>query len=89
MSGDVQPFLALGMALQSAGHEILFTTAARWRRRVEQFGLPFVASGYPIAEADDRVMLERMLAEPNPLKQAGLTISSPASCGGGPGIPPG
>lgn len=39
--GDVQPFVALGLGLQAAGHAVTLCTGARYESFVAQYGLPF------------------------------------------------
>lgn len=47
-SGDVHPFVGIGRALQSRGHEVIVVTAANFRAVVEEAGLQFVA--FPASE---------------------------------------
>lgn len=44
--GDVQPFLALGLALEAAGHEVVVATHVRYADLVTEVGLTFA----PLAE---------------------------------------
>lgn len=37
--GDVEPFLALGLGLKSAGHEVVVCTARRFERWIADHGL--------------------------------------------------
>jgi sterol 3beta-glucosyltransferase len=39
--GDVQPFVALGLGLQQAGHQITFCTSHNFQSFVEGYGLPY------------------------------------------------
>lgn len=39
--GDVQPYVALGLALQARGHSVTIATEARLEPLVREFGLPF------------------------------------------------
>ncbi|MEK9509497.1 glycosyltransferase [Gemmatimonadota bacterium Y43] len=41
--GDVEPFLALALGLQAAGHDVVVATSSRFRAFVEQRGVPFHA----------------------------------------------
>jgi len=43
--GDVQPMLALGVALRRAGHEVSVCVAENHRASVEAVGLPYVRGG--------------------------------------------
>lgn len=43
--GDVQPMLALGVALRRAGHEVSVCVAENHRASVEALGLPYVRGG--------------------------------------------
>ncbi len=43
--GDVQPLMALGLALKAAGHEVLFAGPPEQARRVEGCGCPFSPLG--------------------------------------------
>lgn len=53
--GDVQPFVALGLALRTAGHDVALCTASRFERQVSGEGLSFA----PITDA----LLRRMDSE--------------------------
>ena len=48
--GDVQPALALGKAMQNAGHEILIAAPPENKSWVEKSGCPFVAFGSDFSE---------------------------------------
>ena len=39
--GDTQPYVALGLELQSRGHQVTICTEERMRPLVEEFGLPY------------------------------------------------
>jgi len=39
--GDVQPFVALGLGLQQAGHQVTFCTSHNFQSFVEGYGLPY------------------------------------------------
>ena len=39
--GDVQPFVALGLALQQAGHQVTLCTSQNFQSFVEGYGLPY------------------------------------------------
>lgn len=48
--GDVQPFIALGLALKQKGHRVRFATHPVFRRLVESFDLEFFSIGGDPAE---------------------------------------
>src|SRR5262245_20133704 len=39
-SGDINPFVALGLGLRARGHEVIFAVEDRYRGLVEQAGFP-------------------------------------------------
>lgn len=43
--GDVQPFIALGMGLEKAGHRVRLASHANFREFVASFGLEFYPLG--------------------------------------------
>ena len=40
--GDIQPFIALGLGLQAAGHSVGLCTSEGYRSFVESYGLPYI-----------------------------------------------
>ena len=43
--GDVQPFIALGLALRERGHSLRLLAAADYEELVVGYGLPYAAVG--------------------------------------------
>ena len=62
--GDVQPMLALGVALVKAGHEVSLCVAENYRSSVEALGLTYVRGG----EDAQHLMTRRELKMRGPLK---------------------
>jgi vancomycin aglycone glucosyltransferase len=62
--GDVQPTLALGVALVKAGHEVSLCVAENYRSSVEALGLTYVRGG----EDAQHLMTRRELKTRGPLK---------------------
>lgn len=75
-TGDIQPYLALATALGRAGHESYLVAGDAWRQRASEVGVAFRCSGNPLSEANTGEMMARILAEPNPLRQAGLVFEN-------------
>jgi sterol 3beta-glucosyltransferase len=69
--GDIQPFLALAVGLQQAGHEVVFASLDRYADKARALGLKYVTVGRPWV---DRPAAEaaRAFKERNPAKQAGM-----------------
>lgn len=66
--GDVQPYVALGLGLQSAGHIVRVAAASNYESFVRGFGL-----NYARLEGNFRALMEgdamqRLLASRNPLR---------------------
>lgn len=55
--GDVQPFIALGLALQQRGHSVRLLAASDYEPLVERYGLPFASLGGSIDELMDRELV--------------------------------
>lgn len=62
--GDVQPMLALGLALVKAGHEVSLCVAENFRPSVEALGLPYVRGG----EDAQHLMTRREIKVEGPLR---------------------
>jgi UDP:flavonoid glycosyltransferase YjiC (YdhE family) len=77
-TGDIQPYLALATALERAGHEPYLVAGDAWQARAREVGVRFRSSGNTLTEANSREMMARVLAEPNPLRQAGLVFEGAA-----------
>jgi UDP:flavonoid glycosyltransferase YjiC (YdhE family) len=60
--GDVQPFVALGLGLQSAGHTVTIAAAADYAELVVSYGLAFHALVGQISALLDPAMVEQFLA---------------------------
>lgn len=66
--GDVQPFIALGLALLERGHSVRLLAAADYEALSETYGLPFAAVGGSIAELmDPAAALDALDAARSPL----------------------
>ena len=62
--GDVQPMLALGVALKKAGHEVSLFVAENYRSSVEALGLRYVRGG----EDAQHLMTHREVKVRGPLR---------------------
>ncbi len=66
--GDVQPFIALGLGLQAAGHTIRLAAAEDYGKLVRAYGLPFAPVGGSIRRLMDPSLIYPALeAGTNPL----------------------
>lgn len=66
--GDVQPFIALGLALLERGHSVRLLAAADYEPLSEAYGLPFATVGGSIAELmDPAAALDALDAARSPL----------------------
>ncbi len=66
--GDVQPFIALGLALLERGHTVRLLAAADYEELSTTYGLPFAAIGGSIAELmDPAAALDALDAARSPL----------------------
>ena len=54
--GDVQPFVALGKALQAAGHEVALCTPEGFRSMVERHGVPYAHMDNAVLELTEAVL---------------------------------
>ncbi|MEA2575730.1 MAG: sterol 3beta-glucosyltransferase [Chloroflexia bacterium] len=67
--GDVQPFVALGLGLRAAGHQVRIAAAADYGPLVEAYGLEFARLGGSIRELMDWGLVYDILDAPsNPLR---------------------
>jgi len=62
--GDVQPFTALGLGLQAAGHSVRIAAASDYEGLVRPYGLDFAPLVGSIRDLMDRQMVAAMLDEP-------------------------
>lgn len=99
--GDVQPFIALGQALQARGHQVCIATAQEYLPLAEQYGLATACVGGSIREQMDfELVYEALDVAHNPLplgfalsflKQVGplvqrIVADSYAACAGAEGL---
>ncbi|MDQ2805300.1 MAG: glycosyltransferase [Chloroflexota bacterium] len=71
--GDVQPFIALGLGLQAAGHSVRIAAAEDYGDLVRAYGLPFTPVGGSIRRLMDRALVYPVLtggANPLPMVRA-------------------
>jgi UDP:flavonoid glycosyltransferase YjiC (YdhE family) len=69
--GDVQPFVALGLGLQAAGHTVKIAAAADYAELVAYYGLAFHSLVGQISTLLDPAMVEQFLERAqNPLRAA-------------------
>jgi UDP:flavonoid glycosyltransferase YjiC (YdhE family) len=57
--GDIQPYIALTLALQKAGHKVTFATHPCWRWLVESHNIPFAPIGPDIDIGEETAMIRR------------------------------
>jgi len=72
--GDVEPYLALALGLQTAGHEVVFASVDHFAERARSLGLSSCIVGRPWRDPP-RPVVERAFRERNPAKQAALFTS--------------
>ncbi len=78
--GDVQPLIALGLALTAAGHTVRIAAAADYGDLVRAYGLPFAPVGGCIRRLMDRALVYPVLtagANPLPMVRAFRTGIQP------------
>ena len=60
--GDVQPFVALGLALKAAGYRVTLATSADFQGFVEAYGLNFVSLGGHVQEFLKQSLFENAMS---------------------------
>lgn len=66
--GDVQPFVALAVALQQEGHAVTIAAAADYRALVTAYGIPFAPIAGYVSELMDFALVNKLLdGAANPL----------------------
>lgn len=73
-TGDIQPFLALALALDRAGHEVRALSHPFHADRFRSRGIEFISCGPEVTLEDLNEMLEKMLQYVNPVKQLELLM---------------
>lgn len=73
-TGDMIPFIALGKALQAAGHHVKAITHHFHQERFEQHGIPFAGCGPIVSQETLNEMLDKMLSHISPVKQLELLM---------------
>lgn len=73
-TGDIQPYLALAIAMKKAGHDVKAISHPLHAARFDQFEIPFSACGPEVSQQVLNEMLDKMLAHRNPLKQFKLLM---------------
>ncbi len=73
-TGDIQPFLALAIKLQAAGHQVRELSHPFHKDRFTKRGLDYVSCGPEVTQDDLNDMLHRMLQLINPIKQLELLM---------------
>jgi sterol 3beta-glucosyltransferase len=66
--GDLQPFIALGLGLKAAGHEVLIVSAKNEAAFVQDFGLDFFALNVDIQKIMEGDDVQEMAKGNNPIK---------------------
>ena len=66
--GDLQPYIALGLGLKEAGHEVLIVSAKNEESFVRNYGLDFYALDVDIQKIMERGDVQEMAKGSNPLK---------------------
>jgi len=66
--GDLQPYIALGLGLKNAGHEVLLISAKNEEAFVKNYGLDFFALSVDIQKLMDSDEIQEMSKGNNPLK---------------------
>jgi sterol 3beta-glucosyltransferase len=66
--GDLQPFIALGLGLKAAGHEVLIVSAKNEAAFVKDYGLNFFALNVDIQKLMEGDDVQEMAKGSNPLK---------------------
>lgn len=66
--GDLQPYIALGLGLQAAGHDVLLISAKNEEKFVRSYGLNFFALNVDIQELMEGGEVRGMSKGNNPLK---------------------
>ena len=68
--GDVQPFIALGLALQQAGHTITLASSDNFKNWIQETGLGFVPISFNFQEYGQSDEVQRTMGSPskNPLR---------------------
>jgi UDP:flavonoid glycosyltransferase YjiC (YdhE family) len=73
-TGDIQPFIALALELQSRGHQVRFVSHWFHQERVESYGITFEGCGPQVGLSDLNNLLEEMISTRNPLRQLQLLL---------------
>jgi sterol 3beta-glucosyltransferase len=68
-TGDVQPFLALGKGLMARGHDVVALSHPFHAERFHAQGIAFRPCGPMIDVSEFNALLDKMVAERNPVKQ--------------------
>lgn len=68
-TGDIQPFLALGVELMTRGHDVVAVSHPFHAHRFAQYGIPFHPCGPFVSQGELNELLDRMMAHRNPLNQ--------------------
>ena len=71
-TGDIVPFVALGVALQAAGHDVSAISWDRWREAFEAAGIRFVAAGPHTTDEAISETARRAEAARSPLDQVAV-----------------
>lgn len=66
--GDLQPYIAIGLGLKDAGHEVLIVSSKNEQTFVENYGLDFFALSVDIQKLMDGDEVQEMSKGNNPIK---------------------
>lgn len=69
-TGDLQPFIALGLRLMARGHNVRIVSHPLYKTRVESMGIEFRASAPDISPELLNTVVERMIKTVSPIKVA-------------------
>lgn len=68
-TGDIQPYLALALALRAAGHDVRVISHPFHQHRFQDHGIDYRACGPIVSQDELNLMLDKMLATRNPVRQ--------------------
>jgi sterol 3beta-glucosyltransferase len=74
--GDLQPFYAFARRLLADGHEVTLAANERYAARARALGIPFVGVAPPWDEGIMRPRVEKILADPAPLRQLDQVVDA-------------
>lgn len=73
-TGDIQPYIALALGLQAAGHQVRVVSHPFHADRFECRGIDFAGCGPVVTQQQLNEMLDKMLRTLNPVKQLNMLM---------------